>query len=144
MHLIVACTVSIHVNAIHFKHKYIKHSYKILLTVNNYWKAFHLKSFREFLLHLWVPLRRTHSEVFLNFFSQNSQENTCTRVSFFDKVEGLRPATLLKKRLGYKCFLVDLDTCEFCEILRTTFLQNTSSACFWLLFFPWIWTCNVL
>ena len=29
--------------------------------------------------------------------SQNSQENTCAGVSFFDKVVGLRPATLLKK-----------------------------------------------
>ena len=32
--------------------------------------------------------------------SQNSQENTCASV-FFNKVEGLRPATLLKKRLCY-------------------------------------------
>ena len=30
--------------------------------------------------------------------SQNSQENTCARVSLFNKVVGLRPATLLKKR----------------------------------------------
>ena len=29
---------------------------------------------------------------------QNSQENTCAR-DFFNKVAGLRPATLLKKRL---------------------------------------------
>ena len=31
--------------------------------------------------------------------SQNSQENTCVRVSFF-----FRPATFLKKRLWYRCF----------------------------------------
>ena len=37
---------------------------------------------------------------------QNSQESTCARVSFFNKVEGLRPATLLKKRLWHSCFLV--------------------------------------
>ena len=37
-------------------------------------------------------------EVFLEI-SQNSQENTCARVSFFNKVAGLRPATFLKKRL---------------------------------------------
>ena len=31
--------------------------------------------------------------------SQNSQENTCARVVFLNKDAGLRPATLLKKRL---------------------------------------------
>ena len=36
-------------------------------------------------------------KVFLEVL-QNSQENTRARV-FFNKVEGLRPATLLKKRL---------------------------------------------
>ena len=36
--------------------------------------------------------------------SQSSQENTPTRASCFNKVVGLRPATLLKKRLWHKCF----------------------------------------
>ena len=36
-------------------------------------------------------------KVFLEIL-QHSQENTCARVSFFNKVAGLRPATLLKKR----------------------------------------------
>ena len=43
--------------------------------------------------------------------SQNSQENTCARVS-----SGLRPATLLKKRLWHKCFPVN-----FAKVLRTAF-----------------------
>ena len=34
---------------------------------------------------------------------------------------GLRPATLLKKRLWHWCFLVN-----FVKFLRTVFLQNTS------------------
>ena len=38
----------------------------------------------------------------------------------FNKVAGLRPATLLKKRLWYRCFLVN-----FVKFLRTPFLQNT-------------------
>ena len=38
--------------------------------------------------------------------SQNLQENTCVRV-FFNKVAGLRPATLLKKRLWQGCFPVN-------------------------------------
>ena len=41
--------------------------------------------------------------------------------SLFNKVAGLRPATLLKKRLRHKCFPVN-----FTKFLRTTFLQDTS------------------
>ena len=40
---------------------------------------------------------------------------------FFNKVAGLRPATLLKKRLWHRCFPVN-----FVKFLRTPFLQNTS------------------
>ena len=39
---------------------------------------------------------------------------------FFNKVAGLRPATLLKKRLWHRCFPVN-----FAKFLRTPFLQNT-------------------
>ena len=39
----------------------------------------------------------------------------------FNKVAGLRPATLLKKRLWNRCFPVN-----FAKFLRTSFLQNTS------------------
>ena len=52
--------------------------------------------------------------------SQNSQENTCTRVSF-NKVTGQRPTTLLRKRLWNRCFPVN-----FATFLKTPFLQNTS------------------
>ena len=45
-----------------------------------------------------VVQRSSVKKVFLEI-SQNSQENTCTRVSFFNKVAGLRPASLLKERL---------------------------------------------
>ena len=40
---------------------------------------------------------------------------------FFNKVAGLRPVTLLKKRLWHKCFPVN-----FAKFLRILFLQNTS------------------
>ena len=43
---------------------------------------------------------------------------------------GLRPATLLKKRLWHRCFPVN-----FAKFLRTPFLQNTSGGCFWILLF---------
>ena len=40
----------------------------------------------------------------------------------FNKVAGLRPANLFKKRLRHKCFSVN-----FVKFLRTTFLQATVS-----------------
>ena len=51
--------------------------------------------------------------------SQNSQENTCARVSFFNKVTGVRPATLLKKRLWHRRFSVN-----FVKFLRTNFFTE--------------------
>ena len=40
---------------------------------------------------------------------------------FLNKVAGLRPATLLKKRLWHRCF-----PANFAKFLRTPILQNTS------------------
>ena len=47
--------------------------------------------------------------------SQNSQEDTCARVSFLIKMQ-VKPATLLKKILWLRCFPVD-----FAKFLRTPF-----------------------
>ena len=58
--------------------------------------------------------------VFLKIL-QNSQEDTCARVSFLNKVVGLRPAALSKKKLWHRCFSVN-----FAKSLRTPFLQNNS------------------
>ena len=63
------------------------------------------------------PPARYGTEVFLEI-SQNSQENTCIRVSF------LRDS-FLKKTLWHRCFPVN-----FAKFLRTPFLQNTSGDCF--------------
>ena len=53
---------------------------------------------------------------------QNSQEHTSAKVSFFNKVVFFNEAaTLLKKRLWHKCFLVN-----FAKFLKTPFSQNTS------------------
>ena len=59
-------------------------------------------------------------KVFLEI-SQNSQEKTCARDTFLNKIAGLRPATSLKKES-----LAQMFSCEFSKFLRTTFLQNTS------------------
>ena len=51
--------------------------------------------------------------------SQNSQENSCVGVSFFNKVADLRPATLFKKTLQHRCFPVN-----FLKFLRTPFFTE--------------------
>ena len=56
--------------------------------------------------------------VFLEIL-QHSQENTCARISFFNKFADLRPATLLKKRLWHRCFTVNST-----KFLRTPFLTE--------------------
>ena len=50
------------------------------------------------------------------------------RESVFNKVVGLWPTTLLKKRLWHRCFPVN-----FSQFLRTPFLRNTAfDDCFWI------------
>ena len=55
-------------------------------------------------------------KVFLKIL-QNSQENTCARVSFLIKLQ----ANFIEKET-----LAQLFSCEFCEIFKKTFLKNTS------------------
>ena len=77
-------------------------------------------------------IRTSRPEVFCKI-SQNSQENTCVRVSC------PRPATLLKKRLCHRCFPVSfakfLRTPCFTEhlwrlLLQNLDIQNTASTVF--------------
>ena len=56
----------------------------------------------------------------LKNFTKFTGKHLCQSL-FFNKVAGLRPTTLLKKRLWHKCFLVN-----FGKFLRTPFWQNTS------------------
>ena len=57
---------------------------------------------------------------FTKNFTKFTGKHLCQSL-FFNKVAGLRPATLLKKET-----LAQVFSCEFCEISRTPFLQNTS------------------
>ena len=59
-------------------------------------------------------------KVFLKNFIKFSGKHLCWSL-FFNKVSGMRPATLFKKRLQQRCFPVN-----FVKFLRTPFLQNTS------------------
>ena len=56
----------------------------------------------------------------LRNFVKFTRKHLCHSI-FFNKVPGLRPATLLKNRLWHRCFPVN-----FAKFLRTPFLQNTS------------------
>ena len=65
--------------------------------------------------------------------SQNSQENTCVRVSFFNKVAG-DACNFIKKRV-----LVQVLSCEFCEISKNSFSYRTplvdASVFDWIFFY---------
>ena len=68
-------------------------------------------------------VRSSHQEVFckkgvLRNFEKLTRKHLCGSL-FFDKVAGLRPATLLKKRLWHRCFPVN-----FVRFLRTPFLTE--------------------
>ena len=68
-----------------------------------------------------VVQRCSVKKVFLEI-SQNSQENTCARVTFLIK---LQTGNVIKKETLTQVFSVD-----FVKFLRTYFLQNTSGSCF--------------
>ena len=56
----------------------------------------------------------------LRNFTKFTGKHLCQSLSF-NKVAGVRPAILLKKRLWHRCFPVN-----FAKFLRTPFQQNTS------------------
>ena len=64
----------------------------------------------------------------LKSFAKFTGKHLCQGL-FFNEVVGLRPATLSKKRLWHRCFLVN-----FAKFLRTSFLQNTPGRLLLLLF----------
>ena len=60
----------------------------------------------------------------LGNFAKFTGKHMC-RSFFLNSAAGLRPATLLKKGLLHRCFIVN-----FAKFLRTLFLQNTSERLF--------------
>ena len=111
---------------------------------NTFWGSFH-ETWNNFMKYFYLSIQHSEAvvqmcsvkKVFLEI-SQNSQENTCNRVSFLtklqawgqslfsNKVEDLRPATLFKKASGTGVFLWIL--WDFHEHI---FLQNASGGWFW-------------
>ena len=60
----------------------------------------------------------------LTYFAKFTGKHLCQSL-FLNKAAGLRPATLLRKRLWPRFFPVN-----FAKFIRTTFLQNFSGGCF--------------
>ena len=67
-----------------------------------------------------APQRCSMKRGALRNFAKFTGKRLCQSL-FFNKVAGLRPATLLKKRLWHRRFPVN-----FAKFLRISFLQNTS------------------
>ena len=64
--------------------------------------------------HRWCSIKKGALRNFAKFTGKHLGQSL-----FFNKVGGLRPATLLKKRTWHSCFPV-----SFAKFLRTLFLQN--------------------
>ena len=91
---------------------------KISQAVPNFCRHYYFRS-----SHVRCSVKKVLLEI-----SQNSQENTCARDSFWIKLQA-RPATLSKNNLWYRCFLWIL-----WNFPRMPFLQNISGRL--LLLFP--------
>ena len=82
---------------------------------------------REYSERSWIiskaVVQRSSVKKAFSEILQNSQENTCAWVLYFNKVAGLRSTTLLKKEA-----LALMISQEFCEISKNTFFYRTSLA----------------
>ena len=98
------------------------------------WNFLLLTKFEDILVHrkstYWYQIRSSHKRYFiekdvLKNIAKLIGRRLCKSL-LFNKVAGLRHATLLNKRLWHKCFPVNL-----AKFLKTIFLQNTTSGgCF--------------
>ena len=79
-----------------------------------------------------IPFKSSHQRCsmkkgVLRNFTKFTEKHLCQSL-FFNKVAGLRPATLLKKRLWHRCFPVN-----FVKFLRTPFCRTPLDDCFYFL-----------
>ena len=89
----------------------------------------HFLNFLNFLIHPLSFLQKQPLELFCNKgvlrnFAKFTGKHMCQSI-FFDKVAGIRPTTLLKKRHWHRCFLV-----KFAKFLRTPSLTEHLVDCF--------------
>ena len=87
-------------------------------------------------MHILQSCRSSHPEVFckkvISEISQNSQQNTCDRVSFLVKLEACARVSFLKLQASglqpyEKETLAQVFSCEFCEISKNTFSYRAPS-----------------
>ena len=102
----------------------------------DYYHHYHVLFFHEYHYHLF---RSSRLEVFckkgvLKNFAKFARKHLCQSL-FFNKVSGLRSATLLKTRVWHRCFLVN-----FAKFLRTPFLTER----LWWLLLPFYFTSNTI
>ena len=101
------------------------------------------KLFSAFLLSAEAVVQSCSvKKVFLKI-SENSQKKTCVTVSFLIKLQAA-PAASLKKRLWYRCFLVNfpkfLRTAFFTEHFRWLLLFQSDQQCLrYILFLKYCW-----
>ena len=86
---------------------------------------------------IWIG-RGSCSEVFcikgvLEKFAKFSGKHLCQSL-FLNKIAGLRPATLLKKKLWHRCFPV-----KFAKFPRKPFHRTPLGDCFWQVRFQDFW-----
>ena len=94
--------------------------------LSNFMFNFLLGRIQDSVKHLWlteiaigaVVQRCSVNKVFLEI-SQNSQENTCARVSFLIKLQAWG------RQLIKKGTLAQVFSCEFCKVSKNTFLHRT-------------------
>ena len=77
-------------------------------------------------------------KVFLEIL-QNSQENTCARVSFLIKLQARPLCNFIKKET-----LAQVFSCEFCEISKSTFLIEHLWATAFLFNSFWLWRSTII
>ena len=108
--------------------KYIKHLCKIRL-----WDELQKEEVvgKCFVKKVFLKSTETHNFVIISYcecilknFTKFTGKHLCWSL-FFDKVAGLKPETLFKKKLQHRCLPV-----YFVKFLRTLSLKNTSGGCF--------------
>ena len=94
---------------------------RLLLRGNGFFSDGHIIDIKVYISFFRSNYQRcSMKKGILRTFAKFTGKHICQSL-FFNKVPGLSSATLLKKRLMYRCFPVN-----FLKFLRTPFLQNTS------------------
>ena len=109
----------------YFSHAYVSSFFTCLRAYNHSQNILRLNSVPCIVVFLWIICRSSHRRCslrkgVLRNYVKFTGKHLCQSL-LFNKVAGLRPATLLKKKLWHRCFPMN-----FPKFLRTPFLRKTS------------------